>query len=94
MVKFLEVSILLFARGVNAGPDYAYIFLCKLEQLPSPLTASVFPSGTWAGLWVKQGTAPPSVPSTLAGAASPEGFTGSQSGRLRLHPMVAARLPA
>lgn len=54
MVKFLEVSILLFAQGVNARPGYAYILLCKLEQLPSPLKASVFPSGTWAGLWVKQ----------------------------------------
>lgn len=103
MVKFLEVSILLFAQGMNARPGYAYILLCKLEQLPSPLKASVFPSGTWTGLRVKQGTAPaapptpphpPTTPTTLAGAASPEGFTGSRCGRLRLHPMVAARLPA
>ena len=62
MVKFLEVSILLFAQGMNARPGYAYILLCKLEQLPSPLKASVFPSGTWTGLRVKQGTAPAAPP--------------------------------
>ena len=58
--------------GLVMPPSYC-VTLSKLPKLLSPLKASVLPSVTWAGSWVKQGTAPPLVPSTLAGAASPEG---------------------
>lgn len=97
MVKFLEVSILLFAQGMNARPGYAYISLCKPRQLPSPLRpqSSHLEHGQACGSSRELPPPPPPRPatilSTLAGAASPEGFTGSQCGRLRLHPMVAAR---
>lgn len=72
MVKFLEVRDSIVCWAQNASPR-CHISLCKLEQLPS-LKASVFPSGTWTGLRVKQGTAPAAYPrpatilSTLAGS--------------------------
>lgn len=58
--------------GLAMPPSYC-VTVSKPPKLLSPLKASVLPSVTRAGSRVKQGTGPRLVPSTLAGAASPEG---------------------